>query len=149
MLLIGLGDGKLISFMVDRAGLPSGSSWSIHSQKEVSLRTQGVHLIPLQHRSSKSPSFWVLATGHRPTVLYLTSGNAGGNSNPKLNHSPWSLLFYPNHSYACSYFPWMTACWHPVRQGAGGAQNQNNQIIFILKFFLVCKSCVKKIQCHF
>ncbi len=92
MLLVGLGDGKLISFVVDRAGSsPPGSGWSIHSRKEVSLGTQGVHLIPFQHGSSKSPGSCVLATGDRPTVVYLTGGNAGGNSNPKLNYSTVSL----------------------------------------------------------
>ncbi len=52
-----------------------------------------------------------------------------------------TCLFCPNHSYACSYFPYMTACWQPMWQGAGVAQNQTNQKI-ILIFFLVCKSCV-------
>jgi DNA damage-binding protein 1 len=32
-----------------------------------------------------------LATGDRPTVVYLTGGNAGSTSNPKLNYSTVSL----------------------------------------------------------
>jgi DNA damage-binding protein 1 len=91
MLLVGLGDGKLISFVVSQAGSPSRSGWSIHSRKEVSLGTQGVRLIPFQHGSSKSSGSCVLATGDRPTVVYLTGGNAGSNSNPKLNYSTVSL----------------------------------------------------------
>ena len=69
MLLVGLGDGKLISFVVDWAGFSSGSGWSIHSRKEVSLGTQGVHLIPFQHGSLKSPSSCVVAMSNRPTVV--------------------------------------------------------------------------------
>jgi DNA damage-binding protein 1 len=91
MLLVGLGDGKLISFVVNQTGLPSKSGWSIHSRKEVSLGTQGVHLIPFHHGSSKSSGSCVLATGDRPTIVYLTGGNAGSNSNPKLNYSTISL----------------------------------------------------------
>eukprot|EP00571_Detonula_confervacea_P013192 CAMPEP_0172297872 /NCGR_PEP_ID=MMETSP1058-20130122/741_1 /TAXON_ID=83371 /ORGANISM="Detonula confervacea, Strain CCMP 353" /LENGTH=1677 /DNA_ID=CAMNT_0013007075 /DNA_START=54 /DNA_END=5084 /DNA_ORIENTATION=- len=92
MLLVGLGDGKLISFVVNKPS--SSDKWSIHSRKEVSLGTQGVHLIPFQHGSSSSKSSGgscVLATGDRPTVVYLTGGNAGSNSNPKLNYSTISL----------------------------------------------------------
>ncbi len=95
MLLMGLGAGKLISFMVNWAGLSFGSSWSIHSRTEVSLGMQGVHLIPFQHGSLKSPCSCVLATGYRQTILYLTGGIVGSKSNPKLNYSPWSLLFCP------------------------------------------------------
>ena len=91
MLLVGLGDGMLISFVVNQTETPSGGGWSAHSRKEVSLGTQGVHLIPFQHGSLKSPGSCVLATGDRPTVVYLTGGNAGGNSNPKLNYSTVSL----------------------------------------------------------
>ena len=90
MLLVGLGDGKLISFVVNQTGSPFKNGWSIHSRKEVSLGTQGVHLIPFHHGSSKSSGSCVLATGDRPTIAYLT-GNAGSNSNPKLNYSTISL----------------------------------------------------------
>jgi hypothetical protein len=69
MLLMGLGDGKLISFVMDWAGLSSGSGWSIHSWKEVSLGMQGVHLIPFQHGSSKSPGSCILAMSNRPTIV--------------------------------------------------------------------------------
>jgi hypothetical protein len=93
MQLLGLGDGKLISFVRDRAGLSSGSGWSIHSWKEVSLTTQGVHLIPFQQRSLISPGSCVLATGNRPIIVYLTGNNAGGNINPKLNYSLWVSSF--------------------------------------------------------
>jgi len=90
MLLVGLGDGKLISFVVKHEDQAS-NKWSIHSRKEVSLGTQGVHLIPFRHGSSKSSGSCVLATGDRPTVVYLTGGTAGSNSNAKLNYSTISL----------------------------------------------------------
>jgi len=90
MLLVGLGDGKLISFVVKQEDQAS-NKWSIHSRKEVSLGTQGVHLIPFRHGSSKSSGSCVLATGDRPTVVYLTGGTAGSNSNAKLNYSTISL----------------------------------------------------------
>lgn len=90
MLLVGLGDGKLISFVVKQEDQAS-NKWSIHSRKEVSLGTQGVHLIPFRHGSSKSSGSCVLATGDRPTVVYLSGGTAGSNSNAKLNYSTISL----------------------------------------------------------
>merc|ERR1719401_270107 len=92
MLLVGLGDGKVISFAVDRPRLsPDRNCWSIHSRKEVTLGTQGVHLIPFRHGSSdlSAGGLCVLATGDRPTLVYLTGGH--GNSNPKLNYSTLSL----------------------------------------------------------
>lgn len=97
MLLVGLGDGKLISFVVNQTGSPFKNGWSIHSRKEVSLGTQGVHLIPFHHGSSKSSGSCVLATGDRPTIAYLTGGNAGSNSNPKLNYSTISLTVDDDH----------------------------------------------------
>ena len=90
MLLVGLGDGKLISFVVNQPVSSSGK-WSVHSRKEVSLGTQGIHLIPFQHGSSISSGSCVLATGDRPTIVYLTGGSSGSNSNPKLNYSTISL----------------------------------------------------------
>jgi DNA damage-binding protein 1 len=87
MLLVGLGDGKLISFAVVHSAA-SSKKWFVHSRKEVSLGTQGIHLIPM---SSGSNGTCVLATGDRPTVVYLTGGNGGGNSNPKLCYSTISL----------------------------------------------------------
>ena len=94
MLLVGLGDGKVISFVVNRpSSLPGRECWSVHSRKEVSLGTQGIHLIPFRHGCSDSShgGLCVLATGDRPTVVYLTGGHMGGNSNPKLNYSTLSL----------------------------------------------------------
>ncbi|KAL7499954.1 hypothetical protein ACHAWT_010895 [Skeletonema menzelii] len=86
MLFVGLGDGKCISFGVTP---PESSSdeWLVHSRKEVSLGTQGIHLVPFQHGARAC----VLATGDRPTIIYLTGGNSGSNSNPKLCYSTISL----------------------------------------------------------
>ena len=86
MLFVGLGDGKCISFGVTRPESTS-DEWFVHSRKEVSLGTQGIHLVPFQHGARAC----VLATGDRPTVIYLTGGNSGSNSNPKLCYSTISL----------------------------------------------------------
>ena len=86
MLFVGLGDGKCISFGVTRPELAS-DEWIVHSRKEVSLGTQGIHLVPFQHGAAAC----VLATGDRPTVIYLTGGSSGSNSNPKLCYSTISL----------------------------------------------------------
>ena len=98
MLLVGLGDGKLISFVVHCPEAPSGR-WYVNSRKEVSLGTQGIHLVPFQHGAKNSESSCssagagtcVLATGDRPTVIYLTGGNGGSSSNPKLCYSTIGL----------------------------------------------------------
>jgi DNA damage-binding protein 1 len=92
MLLVGLGDGKLISFVVAQSRL--ADKWSVHSRKEVSLGTHGINLLRLQNGGNIKPEVdgtCVLATGDRPTVVYLTGGNAGSSSNPKLCYSTISL----------------------------------------------------------
>lgn len=86
MLFVGLGDGKCISFGVTQPESTS-DEWLVHSRKEVSLGTQGIQLVPFQHGERAC----VLATGDRPTVIYLTGGNSGSNSNPKLCYSTISL----------------------------------------------------------
>lgn len=95
MLLVGLGDGRLVSFVVDA---PSSSSagaqgWSVRSRKEVGLGTQGIGLVPFRHGRDGDGSAGgtcVLATGDRPTVVYL-AGGGGVGSNPKLSYSAVSL----------------------------------------------------------
>ena len=89
MLFVGLGDGSLISFAVlmDRRG-----QVSVRSKKEVCLGTQRIDLVPLSTRGGGS---CVLATGDRPTVIYL-AGIGGGHSssahfNPKLCYSSVNL----------------------------------------------------------
>lgn len=92
ILLIGIGDGKLISFAVAQTGL--SRSWSVHSRKEVSLGTHGILLMRLRNGAHLNPevnSTCVLATGDRPTVVYLTGGNGGCSTNPKLCYSTISL----------------------------------------------------------
>lgn len=91
MLLVGLGDGKLISFAVAQSRL--SDKWSVHSRKEVSLGTHGISLMRLKNGAnlkSEVNGTCVLATGDRPTVVYLTGGN-GGSSNSKLCYSAISL----------------------------------------------------------
>eukprot|EP00956_Cyclotella_meneghiniana_P024720 scaffold50024_cov69-Cyclotella_meneghiniana.AAC.1 len=92
MLLVGLGDGKLISFAVSKSKL--SNNWSVHSRKEVSLGTHGISLMRLKNGAnlkSKASGTCVLATGVRPTIVYLTGGASGSSSNPKLCYSAVSL----------------------------------------------------------
>jgi DNA damage-binding protein 1 len=86
MLFVGLGDGTLISFAI----ATHADGISAHSRKEVCLGTQRIDLIPL---STQSGGACILATGDRPTVVYLaglgaTSSNQG---NPKLCYSTVNL----------------------------------------------------------
>lgn len=86
MLFVGLGDGTLISFaVIDDDGI------RVQSKKEVSLGTQRINLIPLHNVRGGT---CVLATGDRPTVIYLAGmGGASGrtNYNPKLCYSNVNL----------------------------------------------------------
>ncbi|KAL3932751.1 MAG: hypothetical protein SGBAC_010704 [Bacillariaceae sp.] len=78
MLFVGLGDGTLVSFTVVQEGIIS-----VQSKKEVSLGTQRINLVPLFNEKGGS---CVLATGDRPTVIYL-AGTSSGNYNSKLCYS--------------------------------------------------------------
>lgn len=87
MLFVGLGDGTLISFaVVLREGRVS-----VQAKKEVCLGTQRIDLVPL---STNRGGTCVMATGDRPTVIYL-AGVSGGSSayqvNPKLCYSNVNL----------------------------------------------------------
>ncbi len=88
MLFVGLGDGTLLSFaIVERDG-----RLTANSRKEVSLGTQRIDLVPLQ---TEQGGRCVLATGDRPTVIYLAGGRGAGAggafSNPKLCYSNVNL----------------------------------------------------------
>jgi DNA damage-binding protein 1 len=86
MLFVGLGDGTLISFVVK-----SAEKVSVQSKKEVSLGTQRIKLIPLTNGSGAT---CLLATGDRPTIVYLTGvggGSGRANYNPKLCYSNVNL----------------------------------------------------------
>ena len=89
MLFVGLGDGSLISFAVL---LNRDGQVSVRSKKEVCLGTQRIDLIPLSSRGGGS---CVLATGDRPTVIYLAGIGGGASSsahfNPKLCYSSVNL----------------------------------------------------------
>ncbi len=90
MLLVGLGNGSLISYAVN---LTPTKDWRFHSRKEVNLGTRGIQLIPITSTSSKSTC--VLATGDRPTVIYL-GGSATASSSefqiPKLCYSHINMM---------------------------------------------------------
>jgi DNA damage-binding protein 1 len=83
MLFVGLGDGTLVSFAV----VQEHGTVTVQSKKEVSLGTQRINLIPLHNPKGGT---CVLATGDRPTVIYL-AGASSGNYNPKLCYSNVNL----------------------------------------------------------
>jgi DNA damage-binding protein 1 len=83
MLFVGLGDGTLISFAV----MQDNNTVTVQSKKEVSLGTQRINLIPLQ---TEMGGTCVLATGDRPTVIYLAGGGSR-NLTPKLCYSNVNL----------------------------------------------------------
>lgn len=103
MLFVGLGDGTLISFAVAEVmGVVQAQS-----RKEVCLGTQCISLVPLNyvfsstlgatdhiksHQQHHRSGACVLATGDRPTVIYLAGvggsyNNTGHQLNPKLCYS--------------------------------------------------------------
>jgi DNA damage-binding protein 1 len=86
MLFVGLGDGTLISFAV----VLQNERVSVQSKKEVCLGTQRIDLIPL---STERGGTCVLATGDRPTVIYLAGvgGTSTNQFNPKLCYSNVNL----------------------------------------------------------
>lgn len=85
MLFVGLGDGTLASFAV----VEEHSQVQVQSKKEVSLGTQRIHLVPLFNPKGGT---CVLATGDRPTVIYLAGASQNGrNYNPKLCYSNVNL----------------------------------------------------------
>ena len=93
MLLVGLGDGGLVSFVLEK----KGQGLLVHSRKEVSLGTRSINLVPFNDQVSGKGSC-VLATGDRPTAIYLTGGAGGSNTNPKLCYSNIHLSTY-NSAY--------------------------------------------------
>lgn len=81
MLFVGLGDGTLVSFAV----VADRGTVSVQSKKDVCLGTQRIDLVPLNTEQGGS---CVLATGDRPTVIYLAGvGGTAHHSNPKLCYS--------------------------------------------------------------
>lgn len=94
MLFVGLGDGTVVSFAV--VSTEGTQRLTVQSKKEVCLGTQRINLIPLQTEWGGS---CVLATGDRPTVIYLAGVGSGANSaggtaasfNPKLCYSNVNL----------------------------------------------------------
>ncbi|GKY95822.1 hypothetical protein MPSEU_000542800 [Mayamaea pseudoterrestris] len=88
MLLVGLGDGTLISFAV----VLRDNLVTVQAKKEVLLGTQRIGLVRL---TMEGRGTCVLATGDRPTVIYLAG--VGGTSstlfNPKLCYSNVNLTF--------------------------------------------------------
>jgi DNA damage-binding protein 1 len=88
MLFVGLGDGTLVSFAVVQPG--DGRAVTVQSKKEVSLGTQRINLIPLH---TERGGTCVLATGDRPTVIYL-AGIGGASSTTSVNFNP--KLCYSN-----------------------------------------------------
>lgn len=100
MLFVGLGDGTVVSFAVSVSTTDPSSSTpqvSVQAKKEVCLGTQRINLIPLR---TEWGGTCVLATGDRPTVIYLAGVGSGAAStstgtaasyNPKLCYSNVNL----------------------------------------------------------
>lgn len=87
MLFVGLGDGTLISFAV----VVRDGRVSVQAKKEVCLGTQRIELVPL---STTCGGSCVMATGDRPTVIYLAGVSGGASAeqvNPKLCYSNVNL----------------------------------------------------------
>jgi len=96
MLLVGLGDGGLVSFVVN---VDSGrdSKCSVHSRKEVNLGTRAINLVPFYNHTAEKGTC-VLASGDRPTVIYLGGGSGSSNKIPKLCYSNINLESDPSES---------------------------------------------------
>lgn len=83
MLFVGIGDGSLVSFTVHNT---DDGQWTFASRKDVSIGTRAVSLVPFENRSGRGGKC-VLATGDRPTVIYLSGGSARSSKNAKLCYS--------------------------------------------------------------
>jgi len=97
MLLVGLGDGGLISFAINIDTSNATSQWTAYAKKEVSFGTRAITLVPFHNRIGGSGTC-VLATGDRPTVIYLAGGGNGLNANPKLCYSNINLSSNTNNT---------------------------------------------------
>lgn len=73
VLFIGLGDGNLISFIVKEE---EDSIVSLEARKEVRIGTRALSLVPITSTSAEKRGTCVLATGDKPTVLYLSGGGS-------------------------------------------------------------------------
>jgi len=92
VLLIGLGDGTLLSFVVNEDDTSVGeTTWSVSSRKEVSIGTRAINLVPFDNHTEEKGTC-VLATGDRPTVVYLSGGGSGSSKNARLCYSNIHLL---------------------------------------------------------
>jgi DNA damage-binding protein 1 len=83
MMLIGLGDGTLISYIVYEK---KDGCYTFESRKEVSIGTRALSLIPFfDHTGGKGTC--VLASGDRPTIIYLSGGGIRSSRNARLCYS--------------------------------------------------------------
>jgi DNA damage-binding protein 1 len=84
MLLVGLGDGQLISYFLKQTNDSSSTTTSTNSNKQrqvkvlskkkVSLGTQSISLTAFRNSNSNNGNTCVFATGDRPTIVYMTAG---------------------------------------------------------------------------
>jgi Pre-mRNA cleavage and polyadenylation specificity factor len=83
MILIGLGNGVLISFVVNET---QEGSWDFTSRREVSIGTRALNLVVFpKHSGTKGAC--VLATGDRPTIIYLSGGSVKSSKTSRLCYS--------------------------------------------------------------
>lgn len=85
MMLIGLGDGNLISFVINQGDDERDGKWSASSRKEVSIGTRALSLVPFANHTDRGTC--VLATGDRPTVVYLSGGSSSSSKSARLCYS--------------------------------------------------------------
>jgi DNA damage-binding protein 1 len=89
MILVGLGDGVLVSFLVNER---EDGSWTFTSRREVSIGTRALGLVAFPKLTGEKGSC-VLATGDRPTIIYLSGGS--------IRSSKTSRLCYSNIHLSC------------------------------------------------
>eukprot|EP00557_Chaetoceros_sp_GSL56_P001459 CAMPEP_0176497610 /NCGR_PEP_ID=MMETSP0200_2-20121128/11820_1 /TAXON_ID=947934 /ORGANISM="Chaetoceros sp., Strain GSL56" /LENGTH=1475 /DNA_ID=CAMNT_0017895643 /DNA_START=101 /DNA_END=4528 /DNA_ORIENTATION=- len=83
MLLIGLGDGVLVSFAVNES---QDWSWTFTSRREVSIGTRALSLVAFEKQKGEKGTC-VLATGDRPTIVYLSGGSIRSSKASRLCYS--------------------------------------------------------------
>ena len=86
MMFIGLGEGTLVSFVLKKSNAEGEGSWSATSRKEVSIGTRALNLVPFENRASDGGRC-VLASGDRPTVIYLSRAGNSSSNNARMCYS--------------------------------------------------------------
>lgn len=86
MMFIGLGEGTLVSYVVKKSIVEGEDIWSAKSRKEVSIGTRALDLVPFENLSAGGGKC-VLASGDRPTVIYLSRAGTSSRNNARMCYS--------------------------------------------------------------